>query len=81
MIAWIGSFLLGICSLPQAVECIRTKSAKGISGLFLVVWLLGEIFTLVYVFPKNDLLPLLFNYCFNILFISIIMFYKIKENK
>jgi len=41
------------------------------------MWFIGEIFTIIYVFPKMDL-PLLFNYTANVIFLSVIIYYKIK---
>lgn len=41
------------------------------------MWGAGEVLTLVYVFPKMEL-PLMFNYAANIVFISIITYYKVR---
>ena len=76
-IGWIGSILLAFCGLPQAIHCILNKSADGIHPGFIAMWLMGELFTLAYVLPKLDW-PLLFNYGANILFIGVIVYYKIK---
>lgn len=73
---WLGGILLGICALPQAIHSFRTKSAEGISTLFLLIWLFGEIFTLAYVVPKGHA-PLIFNYVLNIVLISVILKYKV----
>lgn len=79
-IGWIGSILLAFCGLPQAIESYKTKSSTGLTWGFILMWLIGEICTLAYVAPKMDL-PLLFNYSANILFLSIILWYKIKPGK
>ena len=76
-IGWIGSILLAFCGLPQAIKCFRTKSSAGIDPGFIMMWLAGELFTLAYVLPKLDW-PLLFNYGANILFIGVIVYYKVK---
>lgn len=60
-IGWIGSILLAFCGLPQAIESYKTKSSEGLTWGFISMWFIGEIFTIIYVFPKMDL-PLLFNY-------------------
>lgn len=75
-LGWIGALLLAFCGLPQAVESWRTKSSEGVTWGLLVMWGLGEILTLIYVMPKMDM-PLLFNYSANILFLSVITYYKI----
>jgi len=76
LFGWVGSILLAFCGLPQAIESYKTKSSYGVTWGLILMWLLGEIFTLIYVFPKSDL-PLIFNYTANILFISVIGYYKI----
>jgi uncharacterized protein with PQ loop repeat len=77
LIGYIGSIMLAICGLPQAIESFKTKSSEGLTWGFLSLWFFGEIFTFVYVLPKMDL-PLLINYSANIIFLGIIIFYKIK---
>jgi hypothetical protein len=79
-IGWLGSILLAFCGLPQAWESYRTKSSVGLNWGFLGMWFMGEIFTIMYVAPKMDL-PLLFNYSANIIFLVIILWYKIKPGK
>lgn len=78
-IGWLGSFLLSICGLPLAYDSHKSKSAKGISWSFLLLWLAGEVLTFFYVLPKKVVLPLIFNYGLNIIFICVIIFYKAKE--
>jgi uncharacterized protein with PQ loop repeat len=76
IIGYIGSILLALCGVPQAIKAWKTNSAKDISWLFLLSWLLGEMFTFAYVLPKFDL-PLLLNYVVNMIVISVII--KIKN--
>lgn len=78
LVGWAGSMLLAFCGLPQAVESFRKKSSKGVTWGLLWMWGVGEVFTLAYVLPKMDL-PLLFNYSANILFLSVIIFYKVAD--
>ena len=79
-IGWIGSILLAFCGLPQAIESYKTKSSAGLTWSFLIMWGVGEILTVVYIIPKWHW-PLIFNYTANIVFISIIVYYKIKPGK
>ena len=81
IIGWLGGILLALCGLPLAIQSYKTKSSAGISGLFLLMWGAGEVFTLFFLLPKSDVLPLLFNYTCNIVFISIVSYYKVKEMK
>ena len=76
IIGWIGSALFALCGLPQAVQSTREGHSHGLSWLFLLMWFWGEIFTLCYVWPKMDY-PLLANYFVNMVFVVIILFYKI----
>lgn len=79
-IGWIGSILLAFCGLPQAWESYKTKSSAGLTWGFLIMWGVGEMFTIVYIIPKWHW-PLIFNYTANIIFVSIIVYYKIKPRK
>ncbi len=79
-IGWIGSILLAFCGLPQAIESYRTKNSDGLTWGLLLMWFVGEIFTIIYILPKWHW-PLIFNYTANIVFISIILYYKIKPKK
>ena len=85
LLGWLGAALLAICGLPQLIKSSKsTITIKGVSLLFLLIWILGEIFTLIYVFIKAFRWPLIFNYLFNILIISglllIYFLYKDKED-
>lgn len=79
-IGWIGSILLAFCGLPQAIESYKTKSSAGLTWGFIGMWLIGELLTVIYIIPQM-VLPLLFNYTANIIFVSIIVYYKIKPKK
>lgn len=79
-IGWIGSILLAFCGLPQAIESYKTKSSEGLTWSFLIMWGVGEIFTIIYILPKWHW-PLIFNYTANLIFISVILYYKIKPGK
>ena len=74
---WIGSILLAICAVPLAWRSLRDKHSNGVDGLFLIIWGLGEILTLTYVLYKWDL-PLILNYGLNLVFIGIVVYYKLK---
>jgi uncharacterized protein with PQ loop repeat len=77
-IGWIGSILLAFCGLPQAIESYKTKSSEGLTWGFISMWFIGEILTIIYILPQM-VLPLLFNYTANIIFLSVIIYYKIKR--
>lgn len=75
---WLGSILFAICGLPQAIQCYKDGHSRGLNWFFLLAWLGGEIFTIIYVFPKADY-PLLANYFMNLVFLGIMLYYKIWE--
>lgn len=79
-IGWIGGILLAFCGLPQAYESFKTKNSDGLTWSFLIMWGVGELFTIVYVIPKWHW-PLIFNYTANIIFIGIILYYKINPRR
>jgi len=80
IVGWIGSFLFGICGLPLALQSIREGHSRGLNWPFIACWLGGEICTIAYVFPKEDL-PLLTNYFVNVAFLLIVIRFKIWERK
>ena len=80
LIGWLGSILLAFCGLPQAIESYKTKSSEGLTWGFIGMWFIGEILTIIYILPQM-VLPLIFNYTANIIFLSIIIYYKINPRK
>jgi uncharacterized protein with PQ loop repeat len=79
-IGWLGAICFAFCALPQAIHAIRFKTANGVTWGLLVLWTLGEIFTLIYVLPKGYL-PLIVNYVANLILLSIIIYYKVLDKK
>lgn len=81
IIGWIGATCFALCALPQVIQCVKQRHAQGVSFWFILLWLLGEVFTLIYVLAKHGLdLPLTFNYILNIIFIIIILhFMRVTE--
>jgi uncharacterized protein with PQ loop repeat len=77
-IGWIGAFFFSICAIPQAWQSFKEKHSNGLSVMFLVYWLLGEVFMLTYVMLQPELdLPLFVNYVVNLLLTSVIAWYKL----
>ena len=78
LIGYSGGILLALCGVPLAINAIRAGEAKGISLLFLFMWLTGEILTAAYVLVTKGLdWPLVSNYIANIILILIVLKYKI----
>lgn len=76
-LGWIGSIMFAACGIPQAWQCWRVGHAQGLAWGFLLLWLGGEILTLVYILPKLDW-PLIFNYGVNLALLLIILGFKIN---
>lgn len=76
-LGWLGSMLFAFCGLPQAIHAFRHKHADGMTWSFLMMWLWGEVFTLIYISSKQDVVPLLANYILNVLFLLVILWYKV----
>ncbi len=85
-IGWIGAFFFAICALPQAIKVFKTKKADDLSWLFLIFWLLGEIFTLTYLLIDDIKLgithfPIYINYVFNLLILAYLLYAKKAYSK
>ena len=80
LIGWLGGVLLSICGLPQAVKSFQDKHSNGLSWNFLLMWFFGEILLLIYTIPTG-MLPLIVNYVFNLVLVSVILYYKIEGTK
>jgi uncharacterized protein with PQ loop repeat len=89
IIGWIGGIGFAICAAPLAVSIYRTHETAGLTWWFLILWSIGEVFTLVYVVLVSYYIshvwqyPLIANYVFNFFLLSycIIMKYLIEAGK
>ena len=78
IIGWVGGLCFAICGIPQVIKCIKEGNAAGLSWVFMILWLFGEIFTFTYVWPKEPKQwPLLANYAFNTTLLLVMFRYKI----
>ena len=76
---WLSAFFLGACAIPQAYYSWKIGKAEDVSWNFLIMWLLGEMFGIVYVFNLNPIpWPLFANYVLNSFLINFILRYKIS---
>jgi uncharacterized protein with PQ loop repeat len=77
---WISSISLALCAYPQVIHTWRTGKTDGLSVGFLVLWLLGEVFGLIYVTGFDTIpLPLLANYAANTLAIGYLLWHTRKN--
>lgn len=77
-VGMLGSFLLAICALPEVLRSVKLNACY-IGWGMLLSWYIGEILVLYYVLQtvENPLI-LAANYMFNIICISILLYYKVK---
>ena len=76
LLGWISSFFFAVCGAPQAWVCYRQGHGRGISALFMWIWLMGELFAFPYILLKYGIdLPILTNLTVNTFFIVVILRY------
>lgn len=71
---WICSLCFMFSGLPAALDAINTGHSNLHAGT-LTLWTIGEISAILYILPRRDI-PLLVNYSVNLIFISIIWWFK-----
>ena len=75
-LGWTGGILLAFCGLPEAIKTMTTGTCVLSWGL-LLMWFFGEIFVLIPVWIKIKKNWLLVNYIANIIFVMIMIYYKL----
>lgn len=75
MVGYIGGILLALCGIPEAFMSI-VKGRSGVTMGLALMWWLGEIAMLIYVFEIASP-PLLINYLTNVICTTIIVRYKL----
>ncbi len=85
-IGWIGNILFAVCGLPQVIKTYRTRTAKDLSLLFLLMWLLGELLTFIYILIGDwetgiPHFPLYFNYFVNVFMAGYLVYARLVYPK
>jgi len=75
-----GAILLALCGLPLAYQSYKKGHSNDINMSFLYMWISGEILSVFYLFTISESI-LIWNYIANIIFLSVILYYKIKPRK
>lgn len=70
---WVGSFMLAFCSVPQAVQTLRTRNVDGLSLQMMYMWLFGCIFALIFGLHTRVPPQVLVSYISNIVSASVII--------
>lgn len=71
-LGWCGGICLAFCGSPEAYRALSAENYE-ISIPFVVLWMVGEICTIIPVVIDVRKWYLIFNYAANIVFISIIL--------
>lgn len=79
-LGWLGSLMLAVCAVPQAWSSWRLGHSKGLSSGMLWLWGMGDLLMLIDTIDKNYI-PLIVNYGFNLVLITIIVRYKMFPRK
>lgn len=77
---YIGAFLLAGCGAPEAYLAWKRKRSD-LSWTFLSMWGGGEVLLFIPMLFKYQISFLLANYILNILFITVIGYYKYRGDK
>jgi len=81
-LGWLGAIAFTVCAIPQAVQCWRQGHSEGISILFLLVWLTGEVCMLSAIpLTYGWVSWLMVNYIGNTLSLLVIMRFRLWPRK
>lgn len=80
IIGWIGSLAFALCGIPQAWQCVREGTARGINPLFIALWLTGELCYVASVLMKFGWVGwMMFNYFMNIGAVFVIGYFLVRD--
>jgi uncharacterized protein with PQ loop repeat len=78
----IGAFLLVVCAIPQFLKTMISKDVSGVSPTMLVCWAGGCASMGLYVLLTTAQMPLLINYAFNTVVVTLTaIFYFVYRKK
>lgn len=78
LLGWIGSICFAICGAPQAFKCVLDGHGRGLSRLFLSLWLGGELCYVAAVWMEFGWVSwMMVNYILNIVWILVILKYMV----
>lgn len=79
-LGWVSSICFAICGIPQALLSFQQKHSRGVSWIFLFLWIFGEILGTVYAIAISAY-PLVLNYVVSFICACVIVWYKIFGDK
>jgi len=83
IIGVIGAGAFALCALPQVIKSYKKKSTSDISIMFILLSMMGNIFSSIYVFYVNSCTgvfqyPLYFNYAIALTLMIILLVFKLR---
>jgi hypothetical protein len=75
ILATIGSLLLALCGLPEAIKALVEQRCT-LGWPMLLMWFIGEIFLIIFAVQTAQYV-LLLNYVANVVFLVVMIYYKI----
>lgn len=81
LFGWVGNILFAISAAPQAWMSLKQGHTQGVSRGMLACWSVGEVCAGIYGYAKDVPLPILLNYGFNFVCLSIIVYYTVLPRK
>ncbi|PJZ85923.1 SemiSWEET transporter [Leptospira harrisiae] len=79
LIGYVAAFLTTVSFLPQVLRVVMTKQTRDISRNMYIMFFIGVLLWFVYGVLKSDL-PIILANAVTIFFVSIILYYKLREN-
>lgn len=81
LLGYVSGICVALCGFPETVRTYRRKQCHLGWGM-LLLWFFGEIGLTIYeLYSIDPSPPLLLNYILNIIFISIMIYYKVPRGE
>lgn len=77
-VGYISTLCLGLCSFPLFWKTIRQRHCKNYPALFIVLWFVGDLTGLYYIYPLGEV-PLYLNYGVNTIMAGTMLIFKIRK--
>jgi MtN3 and saliva related transmembrane protein len=80
-IGFIATIILAVSSLPQVYTTFKEKTTQGLSLTMILMWTIGCLLMLVYVYLTTKQIPLMINYSFVSVIncVLLIAYYKYRK--
>jgi hypothetical protein len=76
ILGMLGSACYMFCSVVQLIQTIKAGNTRHLYDIYILVWSIGNVFTVSYVALYVPKLPLIINYLLNSIALGIIIYYR-----